>query len=94
LEKIETIADGLAAPYAGEWTLKCVQTYVDDVVLVNDQQIREAVLLLLERAKLLVEPAGAACAAALLAGKIRSPGKVVLVLSGGNLSLSLLKSWL
>lgn len=94
LEKIETIADGLAAPYAGEWTLKCVQTYVEEVVLVTDQQIRNAVLLLLERAKLLVEPAGAACAAALLAGKIRSPGKVVLVLSGGNLSLSLLKSWL
>lgn len=94
LEKIQTIADGLAAPYAGERNLKCVQEYVDDVVLVNDQQIRDAVIVLLERAKLVVEPAGAACVAALLAGKIKSPGKVVLVLSGGNLSLSLLKTWL
>ncbi len=94
LEKIQTIADGLAAPYAGKLNLEFVQAYVDDVVLVNDQQIRDAVIVLLERAKLFVEPAGAACVAALLAGKIQSPGKVVLVLSGGNLSLSLLKSWI
>ena len=95
LEKIETVADGLAAPYVGEWTLKTVQEYVDDVVLVSDQQIIEAVKLLLERAKLMVEPAGAAGTAALLSGKIPSAGKkVVLVLSGGNLNLQLLKSWL
>lgn len=95
LEKIETVADGLAAPYVGEWTLKIVQSYVDEVVLVSDAQIIEAVKVLLERAKLLVEPAAAAGTAALLSHKLPVAGKrVVLVLSGGNLSLPLLKNWL
>jgi len=94
LEKIDTIADGLAAPYAGQLGLEAIRKYVDDVVIVNDQQIIEALKLLLERTKLVVEPAGAASAAALLNGKIHNPGKTVLVLSGGNLSLDLLKNWL
>ena len=95
LQQISTVADGLAAPYAGTSALEHVQKYVDDVVLVNDSQILDACLLLLERAKLLVEPAGAACAAALLSGKIDAAGKkVVLVLSGGNLDLGRLKSYL
>jgi threonine dehydratase len=95
LERIETIADGLSAPYAGERNLKMVRQYVDDVVLVTDDEIIGAVKLLLERAKLLVEPAGAAGTAALLSGKIPGAGKkTVLVLSGGNLSLDRLKPWL
>ena len=95
LEKIETVADGLSAPYVGDWTLKAVQQFVDDIVLVTDEEIIDAVKILLQRTKLLVEPAGAAGTAALLAGKISAKDqKVVLVLSGGNLSLPLLKSWL
>ena len=95
LQQISTVADGLAAPYVGNSPLAIVQKYVDDVVLVSDDQILEACRLLLERTKLLVEPAGAACAAALLSGKVNVSGKkVVLVLSGGNLDLGRLKSYL
>lgn len=96
LEKISTIADGLAAPVVGEWNLAFAQKYVDDIVLVSDTEITEAVKILLERAKLLVEPAGAAGTAALISGRIPEvQGKrVVLVLSGGNLSLDLLRQWI
>lgn len=95
LQQISTIADGLAAPYAGTAALELVRRYVDDVVLVNDDQILDACRILLERAKLMVEPAGAACAAALLSNKIHAAGKkVALVLSGGNLDLTRLKSYL
>jgi threonine dehydratase len=94
LEKTNTIADGLAAPIVGEWNLALVQKYVDDVVLVSDQEIAAALKLLFERAKLVVEPAGAAGTAALISGKVPNAQgkKIVLVLSGGNLSLPLLKS--
>ncbi len=93
LEKIETIADGLSAPYVGEWNYALAQKYVDDIVLVSDDEILSAIRILLLRAKLVVEPAGAAGTAALMSGKIPSASgkKVVLVLSGGNLSLDLLK---
>ncbi|MFI5271399.1 MAG: threonine/serine dehydratase, partial [Ktedonobacterales bacterium] len=65
----ETIADGLAAPFAGELNFLHVQRLVDDVVLVTDDEIIAALRLLLERAKLQAEPSGAAAYAALLAGK-------------------------
>jgi threonine dehydratase len=95
LEKIETIADGLAAPYVGKLNLEIVQKYVDEIVTVSDLEMIDAIKILLERAKLLVEPAGAASAAALLGGKVSVSGKkVVLVLSGGNLDLGRLKGWL
>ena len=95
LEKIDTVADGLAAPYAGERNLEIVRQCVDDVVLVTDEEMIDAVKLLMERAKLFVEPAGAAGTAALISGKVHNPGKkTVLVLTGGNLSLDRLKSWL
>lgn len=94
LETVDTIADGLGAPFAGELTLAHVQRYVDDVVLVSDEEIVKAVRLLLERCKLLVEPAGAAALAALLSGKVTPPpgGRTVAVLSGGNIDLPRLKS--
>ncbi|RMH18004.1 MAG: pyridoxal-phosphate dependent enzyme, partial [Gemmatimonadetes bacterium] len=77
LEHVETIADGLAAPMAGALNFEIVRRLVDDVVLVEDGEIAAAVGLLLERAKLLVEPAGAAGVAALLAGRVPlSPGPV------------------
>jgi threonine dehydratase len=95
LEKIETIADGLAAPYVGKLPLEIAQKYLDDLVIVNDDQIRAACKIVLERTKLLAEPAGAASVAALLSGKISAAGKkVVLMLSGGNMDLKLLTSWI
>lgn len=96
LEKIETIADGLAAPYVGALPLEIAQKYLDDVVLVTDDSIKDACRILLERAKLLVEPAGAASVAALLSGQIRGTvnKKTVCILSGGNMDLKRLGSWL
>ncbi len=88
LESINTIADGLGAPMAGELTYEVVRRHVEDVVLVSDDEIREAMAFILARTKLLVEPAGAAGVAALLAGRIPlSAGPVVAVLSGGNVDL-------
>ena len=88
LESIDTIADGLGAPMAGELTFEVVRHHVEDVVLVSDDEIREAMAFVLERAKLLVEPAGAAGVAALLAGRIPlADGPVVAILSGGNVDL-------
>jgi threonine dehydratase len=96
LEKMSSIADGLSAPVVGEWTLAMVQKYVDEILLVKDSEIIQAIQVLLQRTKLLVEPAGAAGTAALITGKLGDVQgkKVVLVLSGGNLSLDLLKTWL
>ena len=88
LESLDTIADGLGAPMAGELNFEVVRRHVEDVVLVTDDEIREAMAFILERAKLLVEPAGAAAVAALLAGRIPlADGPVVAILSGGNVDL-------
>ena len=88
LESVDTIADGLGAPMAGELTFEVVRHHVEDVVLVSDDEIREAMAFVLERAKLLVEPACAAGVAALLAGRIPlADGPVVAILSGGNVDL-------
>lgn len=96
LDKIHTVADGLAAPFTGDHTLAHVQAYVDQVVLVSDDEILEAMRLLLERCKVLVEPAGSASVAALLHGKVPIPrgSNVVCILSGGNIDLSRLKELL
>jgi len=93
LPSVQTIADGLAAPFAGALTLDIAQRYVDDVVLVTDDEIAEALRLTLERTKLQVEPAGAAGVAALLARRcgVRTGARVVAVLSGGNVDRALLK---
>jgi threonine dehydratase len=80
-----TIADGIAVKRPGELTLAHVQALVDDVVAVSDDELASAVVLLLERAKLVVEPAGAAAVAALLAGRVGGAGPVVATLSGGNI---------
>lgn len=86
LETMSTIADGLAAPFAGEIPFAIVRKFVDDVVLVTDEEIAAALSVLLLRAKILVEPAGAAATAALLSGRIPSAAgkRVVSLLSGGN----------
>jgi threonine dehydratase len=82
----QTIADGLAAPYAGEMCFPIVQRFVDDVVLVSDAEIAAAMALILTRTKLLAEAAGAAAVAAALSGRLQVSGRrVVTVLSGGNI---------
>src|SRR5919202_25697 len=93
LPTVQTLADGLAAPFAGPLTLDIAQRYVDDVVLVSDDEIAEALRLTLERTKLQLEPAGAAGVAALLARRcgVRPGARVVAVLSGGNVDRSRLK---
>ena len=86
LPATSTIADGIAVKRPGELTLAHVQSLVDEVVTVTDDELARAVVLLLERAKLVVEPAGAAAVAALLAGRIEGPeGPIAATLSGGNI---------
>ena len=83
-----SIADGLNAPFAGENTLAICRELVDEVVLVTEDELKDAFRFLYARTKLAAEPAGAAAAAALLAGKVElEPGKtVVAVVSGGNVA--------
>jgi threonine dehydratase len=91
-----SIADGLGAPFAGEWTIPLVHRYVDDVVLIDDATIAAGMRFGLERLKQLLEPAGAAALAALLAGRIpvRDGELVCVVLSGGNVDLDRLPGML
>lgn len=85
-----TIADALAAPFAGQRNLEIVQRLVDDVVLVTDDQIAEGVRFLVTRARLVAEPGGAAAVGALLAGRagVRPGERVVAMVSGGNIDPS------
>ena len=96
LDRTDTVADGLAAPFVGELNLASVQKYVNELVLVSDDEIIKALCLILERCKLLTEPAGAAGFAALLfeKAKIPSGSETVCVLSGGNIDLSRLGTFL
>jgi threonine dehydratase len=96
LQTVDTIADGLAAPMAGALTYEAVRQYVDDVVLVTDEEIAFGVRALLSRTKLLAEPAGAAAVGALLARRLplRAGARVVAVVSGGNVDLARLKELL
>lgn len=93
LDKVDTIADGLAPPFAGEHTFRHVQHFVDELVLVNDAEIIDALRVLIQRGKLAAEPAAAAGLAALLAGKVSPPAgaTVVCVVSGGNAGADVLK---
>ena len=91
LSPAATIADGIAVRRAGEKTLPLIQKYVDDIVTVDEEEIANAVLLLLEREKTLAEGAGAAAIAALINHKTSLSGKKVAVLvCGGNIDVSLL----
>ena len=86
-----TVADGIAVGTPGRITLPLVSRYVDDRVLVEEEEITQAMMLLLERGKLLVEGAGAVGLAAVLGGKIQVAGKrVAVVLSGGNVDTHLI----
>jgi threonine dehydratase len=85
-----TIADGIAVKHPGELTTAILKEKLDGFVTVTDDEIANAIVLLLERAKLVVEGAGAASVAALLAGKIEGSGPACALLSGGNVDASLL----
>ena len=88
-ETAHTIADGIAVKCPGDKTLQYINQYVDQMVTVSDAEIASAILLLLERAKQVVEPAGASSLAAVLGQKVDIKGKkVVCVLSGGNIDVS------
>ena len=85
-----TICDGIAVKRPGDLTLPLVERHLDGIVTVSDDEVAEAMVLLLERSKLVVEGAGAAGVAALLGGKIERPadGEICAVLSGGNVDAS------
>ena len=85
-----TIADGIWVKHPGEFTARILADLVDEVVDVTDEEISEAIVLLLERSKLVVEGAGAVGLAALLAGKVEGSRPVAVVLSGGNIDPTLL----
>lgn len=82
----QSVADGLGAPFAGAWTMAMCRRYLDDIVLLDDPTILAGMRFALERCKQVVEPAGAAALAAVLAGRIpiRAGDRVAVVLSGGN----------
>jgi threonine dehydratase len=86
-----SIADGITVRRAGDRTLPLVQKYVDEIVTVDEEEIANAVLLLLEREKTVAEGAGATTIAALINRKIEMTGKKIVVLvSGGNMDVTLL----
>jgi threonine dehydratase len=87
-----TIADGIAVKSPGELTMSILDRVLDDMIPVTDEEISQAIVLLLERTKLVVEGAGAVGVAALLSGKVGGTGCVVPVLSGGNIDATLLIS--
>lgn len=86
-----TIADGIAVARPGDITFEVIRELVDEVVTVSDDDIARALLMLLERAKQVVEPAGAVGVAAILAGKVTAAGTTVAILSGGNIDPLLLQ---
>lgn len=85
----ESVADGLGAPFAGAWTLAMTQRYLDGVILLDDPTILAGMRFAVERMKQVLEPAGAAALAAVLAGRvpIRDGERVAVVLSGGNVEV-------
>lgn len=85
-----SVADGMGAPFVGELPLEVCKQYVDEFVTVTDDEIIDAMKWILQRAKMLVEGAGAASVAALLSGRanIRKGSRVVCLLSGGNIDLA------
>jgi threonine dehydratase len=80
-----TIADGIAVSKPGNLNFDIIRASVDEVVTVAEDDIARALLMLLERAKLVVEPAGAVAVAAILSGKVTPTGPTVAILSGGNI---------
>ncbi|MDD3878253.1 MAG: threonine ammonia-lyase [Bacteroidales bacterium] len=92
LTSMNTIADGIAVKSPGNMNFEAVKKYVDDIVVVNDAEIARAAYLLLQRAKILAEPAGVVALAAVLYKKIKFKNHIVVpVISGGNINMSILE---
>ncbi len=91
LESMNTIADGIAVGKPGDIPFGIIQAYVDEIITVTESQLSVAILQTLERGKLLVEPGGAAAAAAFIANPKAFEGPVAIVLSGGNIDPLLLE---
>lgn len=92
LNSVDTIADGIAVKSPGNLTFEAARKLVDDLVVVNDAEIARTAYLLLQRAKILAEPAGVAAMAAILFNKTETRGrKVIPVISGGNINMSILE---
>jgi threonine dehydratase len=90
LESMKTMADGIAVGRPGDLTFAAVRDHVDEIVTVSEDSLSRALLALIERAKMVVEPAGAAAVAALLDQPTRFPTPTVALLSGGNIDPLLL----
>ena len=91
-DEVSTIADGIAVKSPGDITVELINRYADDVVTVSDIEISEAILMLMERCKQIVEPSGATPVAAVLKGKVDvKDKKVVCLLSGGNIDVSFIQ---
>ena len=89
LDKVQTVADGIAVKQPGENTFSLVREYVDDIALVSDDEISSAILALIEKQKMIAEGAGAASVAAAMFGKFPIKGKkTVCVVSGGNIDVT------
>ena len=91
IQTTPTIADGIAVSKPGRVPFELIKKNIDKVVTVSENEIAEAILVLLERAKQVVEPAGAVGVAALIAEKLKLKGKTVVILSGGNIDPLLLQ---
>ena len=89
LSGVSTVADGIAVKQPGENTFRYVSEYVDEIVLVSDDEVSSAILALIEKQKMIAEGAGAVAVAAVTAGKFDLKGKrVVAVVSGGNIDVT------
>lgn len=94
IPEVKTICDALIAQVPGRLPFAHIQRYVDEMVLVTDDEVKRAIVWLVEHAKLVVEAGGSVCAAALLAGKVRAQGRTVCLLSGGNIAPSTLAGYI
>lgn len=86
-----TIADGIAVARPGELNFDIIRHTVDEVVTVSDDETARAILMMMERAKLVVEPAGVVAAAAIIEGRVQATGTTVAVLCGGNIDPMMLE---
>ena len=91
LHSVQTIADGIAVKKPGEYNFSLVKQYVDNIALVTDEEVANAIIALVERQKMIAEGAGAVAVAAVMANKFDLKGKrVVAVVSGGNIDTTFL----
>ncbi len=88
IDKVSTIADGIAVKNPGDKTVEIINKYVDDMYSVSDEEIASTIIQLIERSKIVVEPAGATSLALALSGKLKAEkAKTVCLLSGGNIDV-------